>query len=64
MSSRATTPVNVLPQVARSLSIPRVDPATLGAVIAFVSLLVVALFGERLAPHESIFFVVEHGPRA
>src|SRR5712691_8458697 len=27
----------------------------------FFGLLCLALFGERLAPHESIFFVVEHG---
>ncbi len=61
MSSRATAPVEVLPRVARSFSVPRLDAATLSAVIAFFSLLALALLGERLAPHESIFFVVEHG---
>jgi ABC-type dipeptide/oligopeptide/nickel transport system permease subunit len=28
---------------------------------AFFALLLVALFGERIAPHESIYFVVQHG---
>jgi ABC-type dipeptide/oligopeptide/nickel transport system permease subunit len=32
-----------------------------GAGIVFFALLIVALLGERLAPHESIYFVVEHG---
>jgi peptide/nickel transport system permease protein len=31
------------------------------AVVALFALLFVALFGERIAPHESIYFVVEHG---
>lgn len=31
------------------------------AVVASFTLLLVALFGERIAPHESIYFVVEHG---
>ena len=61
MTSRTTAPVGVLPRVGRSLSVPKVDATTLSAVIAFVGLLVVALLGARLAPHESIYFVVEHG---
>jgi len=31
------------------------------AALAFLALLLTALFGARLAPHEPIFFVVEHG---
>jgi ABC-type dipeptide/oligopeptide/nickel transport system permease subunit len=30
-------------------------------ILAFFSLAIVALFGERIAPHEPIYFVVEHG---
>jgi peptide/nickel transport system permease protein len=37
------------------------DPLTVLGFIAFFGLVFVALFGERLAPHESIYFVVEHG---
>src|SRR5881409_2248548 len=37
------------------------DPLTLLGFLAFFGLVFVALFGERLAPHESIYFVVEHG---
>lgn len=33
----------------------------LGALAAFLALLIVALFGGRIAPHEPIYFVVEHG---
>lgn len=40
---------------------PRRDPWTAIALIAFFALLLVALFGERIAPHESIYFVPEHG---
>lgn len=32
-----------------------------GALIAFLGLLVIALVGERIAPNEPIYFVVEHG---
>jgi peptide/nickel transport system permease protein len=61
MSSRTTAPVDVLPRLGRSFSVPRIDAAMLGAAIAFLGLLIVALLGARLAPHESIYFVVEHG---
>ena len=37
------------------------DLPTIVGLIAFFSLVSVALFGERLAPHETIYFVVEHG---
>src|SRR6267378_313946 len=37
------------------------DPVTILGLLAFFGLVFVALFGERLAPHESIYFVVEHG---
>ena len=37
------------------------DLPTVVGLIAFFSLVCVALFGERLAPHETIYFVVEHG---
>lgn len=41
---------------------PRRDPWTYIGLIAFFTLLFVALFGERIAPHEAIYFVPEHGP--
>ena len=40
---------------------PRRDPWIYIGVFAFFSLLFVALFGERIAPHEAIYYVVEHG---
>jgi peptide/nickel transport system permease protein len=43
------------------VNVPARDPWTLVALAAFFSLLVAALFGARLAPHEPIYFVVEHG---
>lgn len=36
------------------------DPWVCAAVLAFFALLFLALFGERIAPHEPIYFVVEH----
>ncbi len=33
----------------------------IGALFSFLALLFVALFGERIAPYEPIYFVVEHG---
>jgi peptide/nickel transport system permease protein len=48
-----------------ALRVPRrrtpTDPWTLLGLFAFLAVLFVALFGERLAPHEPIYFVVEHG---
>src|SRR5438132_1831030 len=38
-----------------------VDPWLVVGIAAFFALIVVALFGERIAPHEPIYFVVEHG---
>lgn len=38
----------------------RVDLALVGALLAFLALLAVGLFGERLAPHEDVYFAVEH----
>lgn len=40
---------------------PRRDPWVYIGLFAFFALLFVALFGERIAPHESIYFVPEHG---
>jgi len=40
--------------------VPRRDPWVYIGLVAFFALLFVALFGERLAPHESIYFVIEH----
>ena len=37
------------------------DPWTVLGLTAFFGLLFVALFGARIAPHEPIYFVVEHG---
>ena len=39
----------------------RFDPWVLLGLAAFLGLLFVALFGERIAPYEPIYFVVEHG---
>jgi len=41
--------------------VPRRDPWVYIGLFAFFALLFVALFGERIAPHESIYFVVQHG---
>ncbi len=40
---------------------PRRDPWVYIGIFAFFALLFVALFGERIAPHEAIYYVVEHG---
>lgn len=40
---------------------PRRDPWVYIGLVAFFALLFVALFGERLAPHEAIYYVLEHG---
>ncbi len=40
---------------------PRRDPWPLIGLVAFFAILFVAAFGERIAPHEPIYFVVEHG---
>lgn len=37
------------------------DGWLLVGIVAFFGLLILALFGERVAPHEPIYFVVEHG---
>ena len=44
----------------------RRDPWVYIGLFAFFALLFVALFGERIAPHEAIYFVPEHrkDPRA
>jgi peptide/nickel transport system permease protein len=39
----------------------RIDPWFAIGLFAFFVLLFVALFGERIAPYESIYFVVDHG---
>ncbi|HEU5288441.1 MAG TPA: ABC transporter permease subunit, partial [Candidatus Limnocylindria bacterium] len=39
----------------------RRDPWSFIGLLAFFILLFVALFGERIAPHEAIYFVPEHG---
>jgi ABC-type dipeptide/oligopeptide/nickel transport system permease subunit len=41
--------------------VPRHDPWVYIGLVAFFALLFIALFGARVAPHESIYFVVEHG---
>src|SRR6267378_2796153 len=38
----------------------RRDPWALVGLVAFLGLIFVALFGERIAPHESIYFVPMH----
>lgn len=43
------------------MSARRLDPWMLIAALSFLGLLFVALFGGRIAPHEPIFFVIEHG---
>jgi ABC-type dipeptide/oligopeptide/nickel transport system permease subunit len=39
----------------------RRDPSLFAGLLGFFGLLLLALFGERLAPHESIYFVPVHG---
>jgi peptide/nickel transport system permease protein len=41
--------------------VPRRDPWVYIGLFAYFALLFVALFGERIAPHEAIYFVPEHG---
>jgi peptide/nickel transport system permease protein len=43
------------------MPLPRVDVPLVVALLGFLGLVAVALLGGRLAPHESIYFVVEHG---
>lgn len=45
----------------RRLRRPDLDAALLAAFLLVLGLAVLALFGARLAPHEPIYFVVEHG---
>jgi peptide/nickel transport system permease protein len=48
----------------RRAHVPRArmpDTGSLVGVAAFFAVLVVALFGEHIAPHEAIYFVPEHG---
>jgi peptide/nickel transport system permease protein len=45
----------------RRQGLPHTDPWFLLGVAAFFALIVAALFGERIAPNEPIYFVVEHG---
>ncbi|HUQ41035.1 MAG TPA: ABC transporter permease subunit [Candidatus Limnocylindrales bacterium] len=40
---------------------PRRDPWVYIGLFAFFALLFLGLFGERIAPHEAIYYVVEHG---
>src|SRR5437773_3454927 len=49
---------NVVPPRIRP---PSIDPWLLLGLVAFFALMVAALFGERIAPNEPIYFVVEHG---
>ena len=41
--------------------VPRLDGLLITAAVSFFGLLFLALFGDRIAPHEPIYFVVEHG---
>jgi peptide/nickel transport system permease protein len=41
-------------------SLPPVDGWLLGGAVAFFTLVLVALFGGRIAPYEPIYFVIEH----
>jgi peptide/nickel transport system permease protein len=49
---------NMVPRQVRLLAI---DPWLVVGLLAFFALVVAALFGERIAPNEPIYFVVEHG---
>jgi peptide/nickel transport system permease protein len=40
---------------------PRRDSLAVAALVAFFGLLFVSVYGERIAPNEQIYFVVEHG---
>jgi len=62
MSRTASKPVWYLGNVqVRRHWRPSVDPWVLVGLAAFLALIVAALFGERIAPNEPIYFVVEHG---
>src|SRR5687767_4684999 len=62
MSRHDAAPIEWLRRAARiRFAWPSIDPLMLGAFAALVGLLVVALLGDRIAPHELIYFVVEHG---
>src|SRR6267142_3336682 len=47
--------------VPRRVRLLAIDPWLLVGLLAFFALVVAALFGERIAPNEPIYFVVEHG---
>jgi peptide/nickel transport system permease protein len=57
MLARVTLPRQI--QGWRRLERP--EPWAFTAVVTALALLFVAAFGERIAPHESIYFLVEHG---
>ncbi len=59
MSSRAAARFDAPARL--RLRLPPVDVALVVALVAFLGLVAVALLGGRLAPHEPIYFVVEHG---
>jgi peptide/nickel transport system permease protein len=62
MSRHDAAPIEWPRRIARiRFAWPSLDPLMLGAFAAFVGLLVPALLGDRIAPHEPIYFVVEHG---
>ena len=45
----------------RKVRAPTVDAWLVAAVVALLSLVVLAAYGVRLAPHEASYFVIEHG---
>lgn len=47
--------------IANTPTAPRRDPWVYIGLFAFFALAFVVVFGERIAPHEAIFFVPEHG---
>jgi ABC-type dipeptide/oligopeptide/nickel transport system permease subunit len=47
--------------VVRALPRPTLDPLTSLAIVALLGLTFIAFMGERIAPFEPIYFVVEHG---
>jgi peptide/nickel transport system permease protein len=62
MSSHDAAPIEWPRRVPRlRFAWPSLDPLMLGAFASFIGLLLMALLGDRIAPHEPIYFVVEHG---
>ncbi len=61
MNRHDAAPASWVRQGRFRLALPPVDPWIVAGLVAFLGLLAAALFGATLAPHEPIYFVLEHG---